>query len=159
MSSTDENVAHRHNRILPSHKTINIYPLVLLPVAVMKHQPKATEGKGLFFSLQAMSVIEGVGGGNSSRRVKQKTGEMAAWWLTQVRSQLAFFHSLGPPAQGMVLNTVGWAVLHQLTVKTRRYRNATGQSGLGNFLRCDSLHRWLKLTVEANQDVCVSVFF
>lgn len=83
-------MAHRHNRILLSHKTINIYSLVLLLVAVMKHQPKATEGKGFFFILQVMSVIEGVGGGNSSRR--------AARWLSQVHAQLAFFHTLGPPA-------------------------------------------------------------
>lgn len=89
MSSTDENVAHSHNRILLLHETINI-SLVLLPVAVMKHWPKATKGEGLFFILQVMSVIEGVGGGNSSRRVKQKTGRMAAWWLAQVHAQLAF---------------------------------------------------------------------
>lgn len=91
-------MAHRHNRILLSHKTINIYSLVLLLVAVMKHQPKATEGKGFFFILQVMSVIEGVGGGNSSRRAKQKTWRMAARWLSQVHAQLAFFHTLGPPA-------------------------------------------------------------
>lgn len=90
MSSTDENVAHSHNRIILHYETINIYSLVLLPVAVMKHWPKATKGEGLFFILQVMSVIEGVGGGNSSRRVKQKTGRMAAWWLAQVHAQLAF---------------------------------------------------------------------
>lgn len=68
----------------------------------------------------------------TARSVQQKPRGNTARWLMRALTQLAFFYSPGPPAQGMGQPRVGWSPLWQLTTKTVLHRQATGQSDLGN---------------------------
>lgn len=64
--------------------------------------------------------------------VQQKPRGNTARWLMRALTQLAFFYSPGPPAQGMGPPRVDWSPLWQLTTKTVMHSWATGQSEFGN---------------------------
>lgn len=68
----------------------------------------------------------------TARSVQQKPRGNTAHWLMRALTQLSFFYSPGPPAQGMGPPMVDWSPLWQLTTKTVLHRQATGQSDLGS---------------------------
>lgn len=52
--------------------------------------------------------------------------------------QTAFLDSSGPPSKGMMLPTVGWALLHQLTINTVPYGHICRPIWCGQSLKWDS---------------------
>lgn len=75
--------------------------------------------------------------------VKTVSETMEEHWLAHSHAQPISLLRPGPPAQGMVLPTVRWALQHQWTIKTGPPRHAHRPVWFGQSLHWDSFLGWL----------------